>query len=386
MKKFNKNIILFVFSIAFVLYGFAGYVFDIHKGIGKLYEAKESFAETKDITGTLEKMTGDDLWYHDALIDINSVRINLLNNRIAVKSDGAVVKTNSGKLSFYSQDIRDEKELKNAVDKVKEIYGYATANGSGFLYVAVPLKQQYEEFPPNIEDHSAENYAALLDCLKQNDIPYLDCDQALRSSPIKQDDRYFITDHHWKPYSGFVVAGSICDKLAALYSFSYDKEKTDIGNYDIEVYKDYFLGSQGKKVGQYFTWEGCDDFELIVPRFDTDLTESIPYSETVREGSFDDTLLHKEYLSDNLHHAEVYETYSGGNIRLQIFRNNLLENGKKIMIVRTSYAGVVTPYLALQAKELHIIDNRNEDYLSGDFVDVKQYIKEIDPDYVIVLE
>ena len=97
-------------------------------------------------------------------------------------------------------------------------------------------------------------------------------------------------------------------------------------------------------------------------------------------------LLHKEYLSDNLHHAEVYETYSGGNIRLQIFRNNLLENGKKIMIVRTSYAGVVTPYLALQAKELHIIDNRNEDYLSGDSVDVKEYIKEIDPDYVIVLE
>ena len=342
--------------------------------------------DTKDIKGALEKVSDNDLWYHDTLIDLNSVRMNLLNNRIAYKDDGPVVKTNSGKLSFYTQDITDEDGSEKKIDKINEVYGIAKSNGCGFLYAAVPLKQQYEEFPSNVTDVSSADYANLLDKLDQNKIPYLDCEQALRSSSAEQDDRYFITDHHWKPYSGFVVAGAICEKLDELYSFSYDKEKTDIGNYDIEVYKDYFLGSQGKKVGQYFTWEGTDDFELIIPRFDTNFTEYIPNSGTVREGSFGETLLHKEHLNNNLHHAEVYETYCGGNIRLQILHNNLLQNGKKMMFIRTSYAGVVTPYVALQAEELHIVDNREESYLYGEIVDIEEYIKEEKPDYVIVME
>ena len=386
MKKFNQNIILFVCVIAFILYGFGGYLFDLKKGVSTLYEEKEYLLETRDIQGTLARLSDNDLWYHDSLVDLNSVRINLLNNRIAEKDDGSVIKTNNGDLSFYTKKITGQDELNGLIGEIKTIRESAESNDCGFLYVAVPKKEQFEQFPSNITDHSNTDYDHLLDRLNRNGIPYLDCKQVLKDSGIRQEDWYFITDHHWKPYCGFVVAESICKQLSELYSFSYDEEKADIKNYDIEVYEDYFLGSQGKKVGQFFTWKGVDDFELITPRFDTDFSEKIPYAGIEREGSFSETLLHKEHLIKNLHHSEVYETYSGGNTRLQIFHNNQISDGKKILIIRTSYASVVTPFLALQAEELHIVDNREADYLSGPIVDVPEYIKEIKPDYVIVLE
>ena len=52
--------------------------------------------------------------------------------------------------------------------------------------------------------------------------------------------------------------------------------------------------------------------------------------------------------------------------------------------IRDSFACTVTPFLALQAKELHVIDVRNYSYYVGEKINVYDYIEEIQPDYVIV--
>ena len=80
-----------------------------------------------------------------------------------------------------------------------------------------------------------------------------------------------------------------------------------------------------------------------------------------------------------------YATYSGGEFRLQIMKNNLNQSGKKIVLVRDSFACVVAPFLALQTSELHVLDIRNFEYYVGDRMNVKEYVKEIKPDFVIVL-
>ena len=66
-------------------------------------------------------------------------------------------------------------------------------------------------------------------------------------------------------------------------------------------------------------------------------------------------------------------------------KNNTNPGGKKILLVRSSFACVVAPFLALQTSELHICDMRDKEYYVGAKINLKEYIQEIKPDYVIVL-
>ena len=61
------------------------------------------------------------------------------------------------------------------------------------------------------------------------------------------------------------------------------------------------------------------------------------------------------------------------------------KSGKKILLIRDSYACVVAPFLALQTSELHICDMRDYKMHVGNKLNAEEYIKEIKPDYVIVL-
>ena len=157
----------------------------------------------------------------------------------------------------------------------------------------------------------------------------------------------------------------------------------DIGNYEIKKYKNWFLGCWGKKTGTYFTWKGADDFELFTPRFATDLLLEEPLKKEKKEGKFEDTVLYLENLEKDYYNKESYAVYNGGNRQLQIVKNNLNPNGKKVLIVRDSFACVVTPFLSLQTSELHICDVRK--HQDGEKIDVEDYIKKMSPDYVIVL-
>lgn len=66
-------------------------------------------------------------------------------------------------------------------------------------------------------------------------------------------------------------------------------------------------------------------------------------------------------------------------------KNQLNPDGKKILMVRDSYACVIAPFLSLYTSELHTCDMRNFNKSAGKKVNVEEYIKEISPDYVILL-
>ena len=63
-----------------------------------------------------------------------------------------------------------------------------------------------------------------------------------------------------------------------------------------------------------------------------------------------------------------------------------MPEGPKIVVVRTSYACVVTPFLALQFSQLHLIDDREGNYPEGDIINLEDYLKTEKPEYVLVIE
>ena len=384
MKKINQNSLVFGFTIAFIIVGFFG---------SAIPSLSESFTEKTSVAGSgsfKDKMIAmwnsvhdnadESLLYFTILMDLNSVKENLLGTKMMMKSDTTVIKSNSEKLSVLSKPLSDE-ELRQTVDKINQLKRITENNGSKFLYCAAPNKEYYESFPKNFSNLSRDNYSRFITELQVSDIPYISFADSLSKS--YENDLYFVTDSHWKPRSGFIANRYLCEELNTRYGFSYNEQYVDIHNYDIQKFENLFLGCWGKKTGTYFTWSGADDFELFTPRFSTDLLLEEPLKKEKKEGAFEDTVLYLENMEKDYYHKESYAVYSGGNRQLQIVKNRLNPNGQKVLIVRDSFACVVTPFLALQTSELHICDVRK--HQDGEKINVEEYIKKTNPDYVIVL-
>lgn len=386
MKKFNKNIIVFVMAFLFLGLGFSrqyflslrycGIDFLLHNMRADGFDAFQQLAS--DVDSCSKKLR-----YQSVLLDLDSLRQFCLNTRLVQKGHEIVVK-GEGDTLFVPYEHYPEDALRENTSAIQSIQVAAEANGADFLYIAVPEKNMIYTAPSNIENHSIDNYERYLAALEQDGIPVLDLYSVMLQKNKIHMDTFFRTDHHWTPETAFWAMGEICSSLNDRYGFSYNPEYTQIANYHTKVYPDWFLGSYGKKVGYFFSAAGPDDITLITPKFETDLTEQRPLVHKERTGTFDQTVLYMDEIEvRDYHNLSAYAAYSGGDFRLQIVKNNLNPDGKKILMIRDSFAGAVTPFLALNAGELHTIDVRS--FHSDEPINVYEYIQQTDPDYVLVL-
>ncbi len=382
MKKFNINCIVAVFAAIFILTGISrSYLGGLKTGLVDMFLSVKSLdmAGLVDAEASIESAS-ERLRTHGIMMDVDSIRNNLLGTRVVFKDDITVIKANSGSLIRKSSGF----ETETSVERIQQIKTIAEDNGAAFLYCNVPKKNLYETGPSNVGDYYQESHNLFISEIDKARIPVLDFSKMFEENNVSGRDVYFYTDHHWKPIYGFMAATAICEELSKRYGFAYDEYYTDIRHYNIQNYANWFLGSYGKKVGRYFTWHGADDFELITPNFETSLIEERPLENKRREGTFEETVLFLSHLEKNYYHKNTYWTYSDGNHGLQIVKNNLNLNGKKILIVRDSFACVVTPFLSLQTKELHVCDIR-DNVIKEERINIDRYIREQKPDYVILI-
>lgn len=385
----NKKSIVFV---AFALIVFLGLFGDCMLSLAS--NVLESMNELKDghlknaisILKNTDTISSEKLLYHDKLIDVNSLKNNITNFRYA-QQNGNTVKCESDMLAMVNDKRFSQEHLQSVAEQISALEKKLESDGADFLYLAVPEKGYYQTFPSNIRDYSRSNFEDYLVCLKEANVSVLSYVDEFKKRNMDKEDIYYFTDTHWTTNVGLLAAQLACDAMNRRYGIEFDQSKLDINNYNQNIYPDWFLGALGKKVGTYFTWKGADDFNLITPKFKTSLIEEKPYEDSVRKGSFEDTILYGEqiYEKDYYHH-DPYSGYCGGNHRLQIFKNQLDNNGNTALFIRDSFSHVVTPYFALQFKELHVVDTRGEDIeLYDETVDWYKYMEELKPDVVIVL-
>ena len=387
MKKINKKLILFLLSAVFVIGGMVsgGFWDSIKTDVSRFVRGAGSGwkAAVAAFTSSVDEDSARYLSYYGAVCDANSVRENVIGTRI-IEKDKAIMKADSGSLVLACSELDDE-DVEKIVASFRALQTAAAGNGAGFLYCAVPSELMYEAMPGNAVNTFERDYSRLLSAMDDAGVPVLDFGEAFMREELEERNVFYYTDHHWTTRAGFMAAGSICRELQDQYGFAYDESLTDICNYDVTVYPDWFLGSNGKKTGTWFTWRGPDDFELITPKFETNLSEEQPFKDHLRTGSFEKTFLYMENMEKDLYHVNTYATYSGGDFRLQIMRNLDNPDGKKILMIRDSFACAVAPFLALQTSELHLCDIRSFSPFAGQDLDLAEYIARIDPDYVIVL-
>ena len=388
MKKFNKNSIVFVFVFVFILFGFCGdFVKEMSKAAKELINdlGEGNLSGITEFTSAVNDGSTESLRYHDEMMDLDSVKQNLLGTKVIQKDGDTIVKTASGTL-IKPQGYLSDEAISGSVERIGELYDAVKESGANFLYVAAPTKGYGMELPANVTDHKTSNFDRYTEALMSAGIPTLDLAQALKEENLLNDQTYFMTDHHWTPEIGLRVSGMICETLGTSYGFAFNASYADPANYNIEVYENWFLGSYGKKVGTFFAEGGADDISLITPKFETSLIEEQPFKNQKRTGSFEETVLYLSNLKEkDYYEKNPYAAYSGGDFRLQIVKNELCPEGKKVLLIRDSFACAVMPFLSLQTKELHVVDVRDYSYFVGEKMNIYSYIEEIKPDYVLVL-
>ena len=123
MNKFNKNIIVFVFFVVFIIVGIWGNCFEqlkwrtIDLAAGIKHGNISSFFDYKYY---IDDISNKELSYHNEMMDVNSVKDNFLGTRIIKKDDSTVVKADSGSLTEVKDKVSDD-DIKTIVESVSRL-------------------------------------------------------------------------------------------------------------------------------------------------------------------------------------------------------------------------------------------------------------------------
>ncbi len=287
----------------------------------------------------------------------------------------SVVKLGSGALSFLElgAESADPTENAQAVAALARYLGETP-----FLAVVAPQKiAAQSELPVGLTEYGNATADAFLSALAGEGVDALD----LRPAFDARDDRdslFFRTDHHWRPEGAFFAYQLLAEELASRYGLGTDPQCLDPGSYDWTVLPDFFLGSQGKRVGSLYA--GTDDFTVVTPRFDTDFTYTGLYMGETRSGPFAQSLCFAERIAErDWFGGNPYTYYSGGDYGWAVMTNTLNPDGPKILLIRESFSCALAPFLALSCSQLVTVDMRNLDR------PLQDVIEETGPDLVILL-
>lgn len=393
-KKINMHSVIAAFFVCFMFFILVG-------TLSKIYVSKDVYFEVysgylNETSGAVEKTKAiiltaystlknidNKVYRRNEFINIYGLTQKLIGNRYVYDpevSKNDVVMLENGVLSFVVQKTDD---LTTKAEKISTFNNHLQGKGIDLLYVQLPFKinKLDKELPTGVYDYSNENADTMVSELKNRNISAFDLREEIVKDGLDHYSLFFRTDHHWKPKTGLWAAGKISEKLNIDFCFNIDLKLLEINNFSSKLYKDYFLGSQGKRVGQYFA--GTDDFTLLLPTYETDMNCSynrISGERLLKKGSFKDSWIFSENLEKiDYFNINAYASYSGGDYSLTTCTNNLI-SGKKILILRDSYTDALAPFLSLAAcNELRTIDPR---YFTGSITD---YVDEFKPDIVLML-
>ena len=325
--------------------------------------------------------------YHDSLdfddpfllnkgtyININGLMANLMGQRYMNER----VKLKNGHLTYVGTDPYLDTSL--AAYQLIMLNLELSDRGKSFLFVLAPGQiSKYEDLMPiGFEadfNHHSDN---LIAALRFNNVPVLDLREELHKDGIINSEALFKTDHHWRPETGFWAYGKIVEHLIEIGLIDpIDSKYTDINEYNVEVYKNWFLGTAGQRTGRYFA--GLDDFSIITPKFGTNLSVDIPTHGISKQGDFSTVGFDHTANRFDLYEASPYNAYGHACRDYKQYINDNAPTDLSIMVIGDSHGNVAFTYLALVASSVTELDMR---YYPGDFT---VFFQNADPDIVIVL-
>lgn len=185
--------------------------------------------------------------------------------------------------------------------------------------------------------------------------------------------------YHWTNQTSFWAYSEIMKYFVEQnYIENIDSKYTDINSYKFKLYENYVLGSSGKRTGKYFA--GVEDFYLVIPKFNTDITLEIPNIHVFNSGSFENVAYDMKSLVLNYFNSSCHGIIGYGGNPYTMWRNQNAPIDKNILVIGDSFSNLPFSLMSMSFKS---VDEYNVRYkLEKEFL---ISYNEYDPDIVVML-
>ncbi|KKO52479.1 DHHW family protein [Paenibacillus sp. DMB20] len=287
-------------------------------------------------TANYEKYISDQFMQRDVWIGIKSAADRMMgkkeSNGVYLGRDGYLLQ------KFSPPPFREPGDKAEALNRLAEaVPGINTY----VMLVPTALSVLSDKLPDhvsgNLELEEREHVRQRLN----KDIRYVDVYPVLhakRSEPL-----FYRTDHHWTTKGAFYAY----QELSRNMGFSPKEES----RFTITRVTDSFYGTLYSKSG--FRHVKPDSMELYLPKFPD------KYAVKFSDKSHTTNSL---YERDYLQRKDKYALFMGGNHSLVAIKTGI-RDGRKLLVIKDSYANSLIPFLTSHFSEIYVVDPR---YYEGD--------------------
>lgn len=298
----------------------------------------------------------------------------MMNERVRLKN---------GHLTSVVSWRHSQEDVEYTAHNITRLSQMQQKNGGQFLFVLAPSQiSKYEDLlPEGYTDTMNDTSDTLLSLLDQSGVACLDLREELHKDQISNADAFFVTDHHWRPQTGFWAYTKILSALEESGAIaSVDGFYTDSSHYDFVTYPNTFLGSSGKRTG--ICYAGVDDSIFIQPQFNTEITLTVPDRELELTGRYEEVCYNSEDTlnPDNPDYFQfnAYGLYGWGDNSLNRWRNENAPDNSKVMLIGDSFGNIPFSLMSIYFSDCDELDMR---YYSEDF---QRHYQDFQPDIVIL--
>ena len=365
----KRNINSIAFTIVFVLLTVVLGTISFGKLVKFYVNHEVDYNEwTVDLGSKLETDIATTFFGKFQFVNMNGAIRNLLGQR----EMNGVVKLNNGYL-LTTVGYESDETLQKYADNVAAFDRYLKERGTPLVYAsAIYTSSKYDpQLPAGVTDYGNDNIDRFMQMLEAQEVDTLDFREIMHEEGIDQYDMMYRTDHHWTTESGFYAYGKLEQYIVEQTGCEADARISDISNYIITTYENWHLGSRGQRVGRYFA--GIDDFDLIIPDFDTSLQNDEGEVGTMQELVINMEPLNERKYTSRYTYDRVLEKSCGHYVNLDC------ENEIRVLIIADSFSEAVCPYLMMGFREMYFQSNAKVSEIDP------EYIEAYDPDVVIML-
>ena len=205
-----------------------------------------------------------------------------------------------------------------------------------------------DKLPPFASPYEEDDYLEQIAALLPENV-WFDAKSVLQEHIA--EDLYYKTDHHWKTLAAFYVYQSWAKEQGYTVPKFTDYESRTVTN--------SFEGTIQSKLG---IRTSGDTIELFLPKQET------AYTVIREDGSETDTL----YAYEALDTKDKYAVYFGGNQSLIKIKTDA-GTGRKILVIKDSYANCFLPFMLPEFDEIDVMDLRYTHRSPGDLMDESEY-------------
>lgn len=241
------------------------------------------------------------------------------------------------------------------IDKsIAAINNFADDNALPVYMMLVPTsaefyKHQMPDYMPNLDQKKFIDY---IHSNLNDNVNFIDVYNTMAQNA--NEYIFYRTDHHWTTHGAYLAYN------AAGEAMGYTPAAKD--NFSIEQVSDSFKGTFYSKA----LYDGIEDDKIDYYISDTPVTVEVT-SEFGKEPVIYDSMYFRDYLDVK----DKYSSFLGTNQPIVTIKTG--NEGKKILLIKDSYAHCYAPFLAENYSEITLLDMRYIQISYKSIIDVSEY-------------